>query len=578
MNGPKNLSLGARGRYAILRKIADGGMAEIFLANQIGAEGFERPVIIKRILPGLSADPVFKNMLVDEAHVAMSLGHSNIVQVLDLGQWKARYFLVLDLVDGWDLATVLDRARQAGVPFPLPLALHVVAQVCRGLAYAHGKTRDGKALGIVHRDVSPQNVLISEQGEVKVTDFGIAKAMIKREHTAAGVIKGKLDFMSPEQASGAALDARSDIFSTGSMLYLICVGRRPFSGPTELEALMKVQKAEFEPPGKVNPDLPRSITRLIEKAMQKAPSKRHRNAEELMLEIEDVLKTDFRMAGQSDLKKWLDELRRKDGSPMTSQRPGLHIEDPDLAADGKTILALEDTSAVSAFAETRQSLPAVPYAQSPAAPAAGPAYAQQTPERPHARAPRRRSLLRPLALMAALAGAIFAVNKLYAPQWPKAWVDKGKTVASDVGQLLGMDPAKPGPARRPAVAKKTSTPARPAAMTPVTQESPAPSSPAGLPEPKGGAPVAPPRDDVPARAVRLRIDSTPRAAIVTGPRGRAGKTPLSLATSDGAVLHLTLSKAGYETEKRRVVVDASKPSLTVKLERSPAKKPRGRWR
>jgi serine/threonine protein kinase len=162
-------------RYTILRKITDGGTAEIFLAKQHGAQGFEKTVVLKRIFTTFYADPQFRHMLVDEAHVAMSLNHSNIVQVLDLGESEGRYFLALELVDGWSLDRILKRAKAAGVPIPPPLALYLTAEVCRALAYAHNKKRpDGKPLGIVHRDVSPHYVLLSEQGEVKLTDFGIA--------------------------------------------------------------------------------------------------------------------------------------------------------------------------------------------------------------------------------------------------------------------------------------------------------------------------------------------------------------------------------------------------------------------
>src|SRR5262245_12816968 len=189
----------ARGRYTIRRKIADGGMAEIFLATQHGAEGFERPVVLKRILAALVADPQFRNMMIDEAHVAMSLNHSNVVQVLDLGQSKGRYFLVLEFVDGWDLNQILRRVAATGFALPPQIALYVCSEVCRALAYAHGKTRGGKPLDSDHRDISPHNVLVSEQGEVKLTDFGIAKAFGRRERTGQGIIKGKLAFMSPEQ-------------------------------------------------------------------------------------------------------------------------------------------------------------------------------------------------------------------------------------------------------------------------------------------------------------------------------------------------------------------------------------------
>ena len=197
-------------RYTILRKVADGGTAEIFFATQHGAHRFEKPVILKRIFPAFYADPQFRNMLVDEAHIAMSLNHSNIVQVLDLGEADGQYVLALELVDGWNLDAVLRRARALKTSVPPPLALYMTAEVCRALAYAHSKVgTDGNALGIVHRDISPHNVLLSEQGEVKLTDFGIAKTHSRRESSVGNIIKGKIAYMSPEQASGAAIDARS---------------------------------------------------------------------------------------------------------------------------------------------------------------------------------------------------------------------------------------------------------------------------------------------------------------------------------------------------------------------------------
>src|SRR5258706_2196784 len=222
------------GRYTIIGKLADGGMAEIFSAVQHGAEGFEKPVVLKRILTQFSADPQFRNMLLDEGHISMTLQHSNIVQVLDLGVAGNRTFLVMELVDGWDLERILQRAYAAGMAWPPALALYIATVVCRALAYAHAKTRGGKPLGIVHRDISPNNVLISEQGEVKLADFGIAKAQQKREKTAAGVIKGKVAYMSPEQALGVAIDRRSDIFSVGSLLYRMMTDRLPFDAQTDL--------------------------------------------------------------------------------------------------------------------------------------------------------------------------------------------------------------------------------------------------------------------------------------------------------------------------------------------------------
>jgi eukaryotic-like serine/threonine-protein kinase len=309
------------GRYKIVRKVADGGMAEIFLAMQLGREGFQKPVILKRIHSSIYADPQFRNMFLDEAHISMGLSHSNIVQILDLGVGAGRYFLVLEAVDGWDLGRVLHRAATAGVPFPRDLGLHVAAEVCRALAYAHGKMDPSgeRPLGIVHRDVSPQNILLSEQGEVKLTDFGIAKAMNKREHTGTGVVKGKVAFMSPEQALGKPIDARSDLFAVGTVLYQLMTRVRPFEAATDLEVLLRVQHGEFKPAHVVAPDLPAEVSAIIQRSMQLDPDLRFQSADEMLTAIENVLRTVFRPVGQTELKRWLAGLGARDGQPPMSK-------------------------------------------------------------------------------------------------------------------------------------------------------------------------------------------------------------------------------------------------------------------
>jgi serine/threonine-protein kinase len=304
------------GRYTVVRKVANGGMAEIFLASQQGHEGFHKPVVLKRIHGTIYSDPQFRNMLIDEAHISMSLTHSNIVQVLDLGLAGGRYFLVLELIDGWDLGHILQRAKAAGTPLPLELGIFIATDVCRALAYAHGKRgADGKPLGIVHRDVSPNNVLISEHGEVKLTDFGIAKAMNKREHTGTGVVKGKVAFMSPEQALGKPIDGRSDVFSLGTLLYVLMVGVRPFEASTDLETLLRVQRAEFKPPARVRPDIEPEVARIILRAMRFEPDDRYQSADEMLLDLERVLRTLYGGVGQTELKFYVLDLGRKDGIP-----------------------------------------------------------------------------------------------------------------------------------------------------------------------------------------------------------------------------------------------------------------------
>jgi serine/threonine-protein kinase len=341
----------AQGRYTIVGKLADGGMAEIFLARQRGAEGFEKTVVLKRILSAFSADPQFRNMFIDEAHISMGLSHSNIVHVLDLGVGDGRLFLVLELVDGWDLEYVLERAEAAMMPFPAGHGLYVIGEVLRGLAYAHGRRRpDGAPMGIVHRDVSPNNVLLSAQGEVKLADFGIAKAARKREQTAAGIIKGKIGFMSPEQASGSALDGRSDIYSVGTVLYLLTTGRKPFQAATDLESILRVQRNDYRPPREINEKISPEVSALITKAMRLHPAERYQRAEDMLADVEKVLRAQFQSVGQTELKQWLEELGRQDGIlPFGEMIPGAAMparaakaQGSDLGAGTQIVLSSAD--------------------------------------------------------------------------------------------------------------------------------------------------------------------------------------------------------------------------------------------
>ena len=211
--------MGDRQRYKILDKLDAGGMAEIYRAKAITLDGFEKSVAIKRILPHLCANPKFVNMFLDEARLAMKLNHANIVQVFDVGRAQDTYFIVMELVEGRNLRRIFQRLSEVGQRFPVPVAVFLVTEALKGLAHAHERRDgDGHSLGIVHRDVSPPNLLISHSGEVKLTDFGLAKAMTQVELTDPGIVKGKFSYLSPEALDGRAVDYRADIFSTGIIL------------------------------------------------------------------------------------------------------------------------------------------------------------------------------------------------------------------------------------------------------------------------------------------------------------------------------------------------------------------------
>jgi serine/threonine protein kinase len=270
------------GKYQILERIASGGMAEIFKARLDGIGGFHRTFAIKRILPNLTANPEFVDLLVEEAKIAGLLSHANIVQILDLGAVDNQYYIAMEYVHGRDLGVLLKRCGDKNITFPVPHAVYVLLEMLKALEYAHNRQvlKNGKPnpLEIVHRDVSPPNVLVSFQGEVKLTDFGIAKAAVRALETMSGVIKGRFDYMSPEQASGDHVDQRSDLFSAGVVFYQLLTGRHPFRQPRELATVEAIRRGTFETPSHVNPDVPASLDRVVTRALAVDPAQRYPNA------------------------------------------------------------------------------------------------------------------------------------------------------------------------------------------------------------------------------------------------------------------------------------------------------------
>jgi serine/threonine protein kinase len=279
------------GPYKLIDRVAVGGMAEVFKAKRTGVEGFEKVVAVKRILPHLSDNKEFVDMFVDEAKMVAGLTHPNIVQIFDLGKIETSYYIAMEYVHGRDLRTITKRAREKGLRMPLDLALRVVGQVCAALEYAHRKKDDrGRPMEIVHRDVSPQNILISFEGDVKLADFGIAKAATKASSTDRGALRGKLLYMSPEQAWGRPIDRRSDVFSLGIVLYELLTEQKPFlGGASEMSILETVRRCEIVPPRSVNGRLPEALDRTAMKALAREPEERFQDAGEMQRALERAL-------------------------------------------------------------------------------------------------------------------------------------------------------------------------------------------------------------------------------------------------------------------------------------------------
>jgi len=274
------------GKYQLVRRLATGGMAEIYLARAASIEGFEKLVVLKRILPQYAENAAFIRMFLAEARLAATLHHPNVVQVYDIGEDDGAYFFAMEYVQGVDLRQLVGATRRAGRELPLQHALTVIAGVCAGLHYAHEKKDpSGAPLGIVHRDISPSNVLVTFDGGVKVVDFGVAK--VANVSTTAGTLKGKIPYMSPEQCRSAPLDRRSDVFSIGTMLWELTCGRRLFQAENELALLNVVARGEVTAPSKLRPDYPPGLEAIVLRALAVDVEARFQSAQELQLALED---------------------------------------------------------------------------------------------------------------------------------------------------------------------------------------------------------------------------------------------------------------------------------------------------
>src|SRR6201999_1122656 len=294
------------GKYYLLERINVGGMAEVFKAKAFGVEGFERLLAVKRILPNIAEDEEFIAMFIDEAKIAVQLQHANIAQIFDLGKVDDSFFIALEHVHGKDLRSIFDRLRGKGDVMPIQQACYIIMQVCEGLDYAHNK-RDaqGRELHLVHRDVSPQNVLISYEGEVKLIDFGIAKAAGKASKTQQGILKGKFGYMSPEQVRGLPLDRRSDIFSLGIVLYELLTGERLFIGESDFSTLEKVRNVEILPPSTYNRRIGDELERIVMKALAKDVEDRYQNAIDLHDELQAFVYTAGEFYSRKELAGWM---------------------------------------------------------------------------------------------------------------------------------------------------------------------------------------------------------------------------------------------------------------------------------
>jgi eukaryotic-like serine/threonine-protein kinase len=269
-------------RYRVIERLASGGMAEVFIAESAGIEGFKKRVAIKRVLPHLSEKKRFIAMFLDEARLSAHLSHSNVVQVFDIGVGDNAYFIVMEYVDGADLKAVIEFMKRSGRAFPVEAAALIAVKICEGLTYAHElESNEGSALHVVHRDMSPPNVLITKHGEVKIVDFGLAKASSQLEKSEAGIIKGKFSYLSPEAALGQDVDHRTDIFAVGIILWEMLAGRRLFLGESDFQTVKMVQQAAIPTLAQSRRDVSAELDRIIARALARDPAQRYQSARDL---------------------------------------------------------------------------------------------------------------------------------------------------------------------------------------------------------------------------------------------------------------------------------------------------------
>jgi serine/threonine-protein kinase len=488
-------------------------MADIFLAKKVGVGGFEKTFVIKRMLDSLSGSPEFVGMFFDEARLAAKLSHPNITQIYDFGIIDGLYYIAMEHIPGEDLRSILTRCWEKRVKVPVGVALRIMIDVCAGLDYAHTLEEDGKPLHIIHRDVSPSNVMVSFQGAVKLLDFGIAKATSRMCETRTGNVKGKYSFLSPEQIQGHPVDARADLFALGISFFELLTKRRPFRRDNELATVHAILHDEIPDPRSFRDSLPEEISTIVRRALARKPEDRYASAGQMRADLQALLNRTAPGLGQVELVQFMQALFSREEIDGKTRVPQLaEVKTTDLSVPPPSPLRAMTSPGLTPTG-------------------ASPLSGERTPTGPAAPPPRdRRWVRRGLlggALLAAGLGAGTLLSTLRAPAAPAA-AGAGLAAATQAG---------PAPAAAPAAdedrgaARAADEPARPSAAAPLA------------PTPARRADEPPPR----ARAAR-QLDEAMLQAIVR--RAQGGLTACF--------------------EKHRGELPAGSGQVTVELEVTPA--------
>jgi serine/threonine protein kinase len=434
-------------KYEMIRKLAVGGMAELFLARVTGPMGFNKTLVLKRILPQLAGDPSFVEMFLREARLAAQLNHPHIVQIFDFGEAYGSYFLAMEYVDGPNLRVLLKTALAAGTPLPPTLCARLIASACEGLAFAHDfqDPATGRPLGLIHRDISPENILVSRQGAVKLVDFGIAKTADQSPKTQSGIVKGKLSYLSPEQVRSMPLDRRVDVYALGVVLYELLTGQKPFTGPSDASLVQAILFDPLPPTLRYRPDLPVELQRIVERALSRDREQRYRDCRAMQLDLEDFILSAGRSVGAYQVSQFIDQLFPS-AAPMafpardTGERQALAAPARD---SSRTVLAKTPTSSLSP-------------AKSPPPPSVDPKRSNPPPFHPAqpglpASASRPTASTRSLAWLRGLiggallmAGGGYITRARTSPEAPAASTAAVRSQPSPPGPAVGTAPGAPG--------------------------------------------------------------------------------------------------------------------------------------
>lgn len=299
------------GRYHLLKRIGGGGMGEVFLARQPGIAGFEKLLVVKTLLPSLAEEPGFVTMFLDEARLAARLNHPNVCQIYDLGEVNGVLYIAMEYIHGDDLERLGKELRNKGGGLPPALAARIVADAAAGLQHAHQLTDgQGKSLGVIHRDVSPANLLVTFEGEVKLVDFGLAKAANRITQTKSGVLKGKFAYMSPEQLADQPIDSRHDLFSLGIVLHELLTGGRLFRRDTDMQTLAAISQCEVPPPSTRNSEIPPELDAIVLRVLDKDRTKRFADGQSFRFALEEYLRQSRQPSSNVHLAKFMQQLYR----------------------------------------------------------------------------------------------------------------------------------------------------------------------------------------------------------------------------------------------------------------------------